>query len=85
MKGCFKYNAHALQKRARWVLKHGNDYALANRTKLEIEAQDELLRIGEAEGWSQAEMDRIRAARESWVKKLAEEQCNEGQSTGSGG
>lgn len=66
-------------------LLHGEENFLKNRNQLEIEAQDELLRIGEAEGWGADEMDRTRAAHSEWVKQLEKEQSSGGSSSGTGG
>lgn len=52
----------------------GKDDFLKNRTRLEIEAQDELLKIGKDRGWSQDDMDRIQRARDTWQKQLESEQ-----------
>lgn len=35
--------------------------------KLEVEAQDILLKIGKDENWSKEAMDEIRAARSTWM------------------
>jgi len=56
--------------------KHGESYFLKNRNKLEIEAQDELLKIGAQEGWSDDVIDRIKRARETWQKQLDNEAKN---------
>ncbi|MEM0942294.1 MAG: RHS repeat-associated core domain-containing protein, partial [Bacteroidota bacterium] len=58
--------------------KHGEKYFLKNRTKLEIEAQDHLLKIGKDEGWSDKVMERIRNAKESWQQLLEKETQNGG-------
>jgi RHS repeat-associated protein len=50
-------------------LKHGERFFFDNQVKLEIEAQDILLEIGAREKWSTQEIQRIKAAKEAWIKK----------------
>lgn len=54
-------------------LKYGEEYFLKNRNLLEIEAQDELLKMGKEEKWSQSAIDEIQKAKQTWQKKLDEE------------
>jgi hypothetical protein len=54
------------------ALKYGMEFVQegVNSYKLEIEAQDKLLKIGKKEGWSAEEMAEIQRAKETWQKKL---------------
>jgi hypothetical protein len=56
---------HHLQK-----VKYGAEYVqdVLNRARLEIEAQDQLLKIGKKEGWAASEMAEIERAKETWQK-----------------
>ena len=63
---------------------YGEEYFLRNRNALEVEAQIELLEIGEAEGWSTAEMDRIREAKIEWENKLKSESNGASSTSGTG-
>jgi RHS repeat-associated protein len=48
----------------------GLKYASENLEMLEVQAQDELLRIGEKEHWTKGEMDQIHKAKATWEKRL---------------
>ncbi len=50
--------------------KYGEKYFLKNNELIEIEAQDELLKIGKKEGWSKKDINQIKRAKETWTKKL---------------
>ena len=52
------------------LVKYGEKYMTTNRVQLEIEAQDELLRIGKKEGWSKSELDRISHAKQTYQAEL---------------
>ena len=52
-------------------LKYGDEYFYNNVSKLEVEAQEELLRIGKKEGWKASEIKKIEKAKATWQKKLS--------------
>ena len=51
-------------------MKFGDDYFKLHRNELELQAQDELLRIGEKEGWSKEDINEIRGAKDAWQKAV---------------
>jgi RHS repeat-associated protein len=51
-------------------LTYGDDYVRAHSAELEVQAQDELIRIGEKEKWSKEELDEIKGARNTWQKAV---------------
>jgi len=54
-------------------IKYGDNYFYSNRNKLEVEAQDKLLKIGKKEGWSKKEINEIEKAKSFWQKALRSE------------
>jgi RHS repeat-associated protein len=52
-------------------LKYGDKYFYSNVAKLEVEAQNQLLKIGTKEGWKAAELSEITKAKSTWEKVLS--------------
>jgi RHS repeat-associated protein len=52
-------------------LKYGDKYFYSNVAKLEVEAQNQLLKIGAKEGWKAAELSEITRAKGVWEKVLS--------------
>jgi len=54
-------------------VQYGQEYFLKNRSQLEVQAQDELLKIGKKLKWPESEMEEIRTAKKYWQNKVKKE------------
>ena len=48
------------------------DISRLELVELEVEAQDILIKLGERKGWTTQEIDRIKRAKEDWIRELRE-------------
>lgn len=55
-------------------MEYGYNYFLKNKTVLELEAQEILLRFGKEHGWSFEEIGKIQEAKNNWMTIYQKEQ-----------